>query len=513
MKTKQTAVASAAGPAARVVTPLAVGRVLSLAAAGLAAGLLSGCVNVDDSVSARPSELWKPPAEARRSLQTPAADNVRGIRAAEVTAGQSDSAHRLGSATATIGLNELDLTALIDIALENNPQTRISWFRAKASAASLGQAESGYYPWLTLGADITGLHTRNQTLPGTNNTFRYGPSLSLNWLLFNFGAREAQADAAREALFAANYGFNQSFQQVVRDVAVAYYQFYAAQAQVEASKAYLKNAETTAESAKKKLDSGLGNRPDYLRAFADVSSANARLQSNYADIEAARANLAAVLGVAVSDSLRVTAPVDIVNTDKAKLADQDVNKLIVQAISAKPSLLAAQALVRANEADLRAARAALWPEISLGATGSYYRFSGGTYPGNPQEQYSAGLAISWDIFQGFNRKYAISGARAQLRAEQETLRQAELDVISQVWTSYYAYRSSLRQVEAAEAAVEAQQDAYQAVKKGYESGINSLLDLLTSQQALDASQEQAINARANVGISLANLALATGSLE
>ena len=59
-------------------------------------------------------------------------------------------------------------------------------------------------------------------------------------------------------------------QQVVRYVAVAYYQFYAAQAQVEASEAYLKTAETTAQSAKKKLDSGLGNRPDYLRAQAEV---------------------------------------------------------------------------------------------------------------------------------------------------------------------------------------------------------------------------------------------------
>lgn len=465
------------------------------------AALLGGCVNVDESVSPRPSEQWRPPSQATGK----GGKGSDGRNWATV-------ATPFDSATATIGLHPLDLSALVDIALENNPQTRISWFRAKASAAALGQADSAYYPTANLGADVTFLHSRNATIPGTNNTTRYGPSLNINWLLFNFGGREAQVDSARESLYAANYNFNQAFQQVVRDVTVAYYNFYAAQAQVEATQAFLKNAEATADAANKKLKEGLGNRQDSLRAIAEVSSAQAQLQANYAQIEAARANLADTLGVVVSASLQVVTPE---NFDKARtdLLDQDVNKLIAEAMERKPALLAAQSLVRASEADVRAARAALWPEISVGGSGSYYRYTGGSYVDNPQEQYGIGVILNWNIFDGFNRRYAITRAEEELRAQRETLRQAELQVVSDIWTAYYAYRSSLRQVEATESAVTAQEQAYEAIKTGYASGINSLLDLLTSQQNLDTAREQNIDARANVGTSLANLALAIGSLN
>lgn len=482
---------------------LSVGRTALLLLGSCLAAALGGCVNVDESVSPRPSEPWRPSAEAAGR-----AGKDRSDTSAQDWVTVS-SAAGLGSATASIGLHPLDLPALVDIALENNPQTRIGWFRAKASAATLGQAESGYYPTATLGADVTFLHARNQTFGGTNNTTRYGPSLNINWLLFNFGNREAQADSAREALYAANYNFNQAFQQVVRDVTVAYYNFYAAQAQLEATRALIKNAEATADAADKKLREGLGNRQDSLRAIAQVSTAQAQLQSNYAQIESARASLADTLGVVVSESLQVVTPENF-GKEQTDLLDRDVNQLIVEAIERKPALLAAQSMVRASEADVRAARSALWPEISVGGSGSYYRYTGGTYVGNPQEQYGIGLILNWNIFDGFNRRYAIVKAEADLRAQRETLRQAELQVVSDVWTAYYAYRSSLRQVDATESAVKAQEEAYQAINKGYASGINSLLDLLTSQQSLDDAREQHINARANVGISLANLALALG---
>lgn len=530
----ETPFAATARADAAVAVPAATAllRGAKLLSATLAAAALAGCVNVDDSVSPRPSEQWRPSAQ-ERSAQN--ADNRKaGGKGSSLASGQDDwlaqeraaqgqggaaatGSVRTGgyparSATALAGMQPLDLAALVDIALENNPQTRISWFRAKAGAAGLGQAESTYYPYITLSGDLTRLHTRNVSTPGTDNTTRYGPSLNINWLLFNFGNREAQADAAREALYAANYNFNQAFQQAVRDVTVAYYNFYAAQSRVEASKAYLKNTEATEDAARKKLDSGLGNRQDYLRARAGVSTARAQLEGDYAAIEQARAALAQVLGIAVSDALQVKAPEQL-GAASASLVDQDVNRLIAQAVENKPELLAAQALVRSSEADVRAARAALWPELSIGASGSYYRYSGGSYIGNPAEQYGVGLILSWDIFQGFNKKYAIEKAQSELRAQQETLRQAELAAISSVWTAYYNYRSSLRQIEATEDAVQAQQEAYDAVSKGYGSGINSLLDLLTSQQSLDTAREQAIDARANVGISLANLALAIGSLE
>src|SRR5690606_1975898 len=108
--------------------------------------------------SARPGELWRAPKEAARRVD---AGGSGSVPARGVYLGSSDQQGGALSAAAAIGMEPFELTALVDIALENNPSTRISWHRARAAAAALGQTQSSFYPSATLGADITRLHTHN----------------------------------------------------------------------------------------------------------------------------------------------------------------------------------------------------------------------------------------------------------------------------------------------------------------------------------------------------------------
>jgi len=455
----------------------------------LACGLLTSCVNVDKEVARRPSELWKPPAEALPGQ----AVTVPGPRPSK--------------ASDMLGAGPVDLPTLLDIALENNPETRASWYQAKAAAAQYGQSQSPYYPEVTVSGRVGREYVKNDIAPGSNNFTTYGPSLEMSWLLFNFGKRSATADAARESLYAANFAYNQTYQDIVLQVITAYYNLHTANASLAATEASLENARATYDAANTRLETGLGNKQDMLRALADVKSVEAQLELDYADIEAARATLAAAVGIRVGEYLKIVPPEAPPSFEGI---DQDVSTMVAIALQQRPDILQAYAQTRAAEYDLEAAQADLWPELGVEMAGSMTEYDGRGY--NPTENFRAALVLEWDIFQGFNKKYAIENSRALLRQQQADVMAQKLEIVSNVWTFYFAFRSAIKQVDAAREALVAQQQAYDAISIGYETGINSLLDLLTAQQDLDTTRQLLVDSESNLANSIVNLANAVGTL-
>jgi len=95
----------------------------------------------------------------------------------------------------------ITLARAVERALCANPATRSAWLTARLRAAELGQAYSAYLP----GVSISGSASRNgdRTLPNDRSAWQLG--LDAQYLLYDFGGRAAQRDAA-EALLAAHAG-------------------------------------------------------------------------------------------------------------------------------------------------------------------------------------------------------------------------------------------------------------------------------------------------------------------
>ncbi len=85
------------------------------------------------------------------------------------------------------------LSELVNIAEENNPETRVAWENAKARAADLGIAESTLYP--TMAAAALAESSRTDIFFGpifqrqTVETF--SPVFLLDYIIFDFGRRSA----------------------------------------------------------------------------------------------------------------------------------------------------------------------------------------------------------------------------------------------------------------------------------------------------------------------------------
>src|SRR5215470_16392654 len=120
-------------------------------------------------------------------------------------------ARRLGESRVTLDPEKIySLAELIDFAETHNPETHLGWERARAQAAGLGIARGELYP--TLAAAALSQTRRYEILVGdrfVRQTVQdFDLALSLNYTVFDFGARSARVSAARADVLAANFAFN-----------------------------------------------------------------------------------------------------------------------------------------------------------------------------------------------------------------------------------------------------------------------------------------------------------------
>ena len=139
--------------------------------------------------------------------------------------------------------------------------------------------------------------------------------LQLNYLIFDFGARSARINEARQQLIAANLTFNRTFLDVLFETMRRYYQLLNAMGQREAAQVNFENAETVRKAVDARLTVGLATLPDALEARSAAAQANFTLQTAIGDVDIERGDLLSLLGAAPSDHLQVQPLAEIPTPD------------------------------------------------------------------------------------------------------------------------------------------------------------------------------------------------------
>jgi TolC family type I secretion outer membrane protein len=404
-------------------------------------------------------------------------------------------------------IQRLTLTDVIDYGLRNNPATRLAWANARAAAAAYGSERGAWLP--TIDADVTG--TRIQTAASQGRTAVrqsvFTPSLSLSYLLFDFGGRTGRIGAAEERAVAAAFTHNAAIQDVVLQIQVAYFQYLAARSLLEAQHTTLAEADANLEAAEERRRVGLATIADVLQARTAASQAQLDLQSTEGNLQTTRGALALALGIPANlpydvDSTAAGVPV-------AALADS-VDGLIAAALKGRPDLAAARSQAEAARAGIGEARSSLLPSLNLNATAG--RTYATTIP-NGANSYNVGVELSIPLFSGFSRQYDLRAAQFQAEAataRSEALRQ---QVVYQVFSAYYALQTSTRRVRTAEDLVASAQQSNDVALARYKAGVGTVLDLLAAQSALASARAQRVDARLNWSVSLAQLAHDAGVLD
>jgi outer membrane protein len=481
------------------------GRKLIVAAFGLAV-CASGCTYFAEQPEVYPEKFAA--AESDRAW-TPKSNEY-------VIPMQERPPRTLPEPHATRAGNQYDLPALIDVALSNNPDTRVTWEQARAAAAAYGVSRAPYYP--VVGTLVPGGYERSIfQLPGQNAVIRQWqitPMIDFTYILLDFGRRDAGAAAARAQLAAANFSFNRKLQDVVFATQRSFYSIGAAKAAVQAAEENVELAKTDDDAVSRRVDLGLATEPELLLSRQAVAQSQYDLASAHLLVREAQASMAVALGVAANT------PLDVPSLDSIPIPaglGSEVDQLIDTAVRSRPDLAAQVATLDARRAAVAQTKAQFYPTVGIG--GSYglqaweFKYDGTPNVDANQPQYTALLTINWDIFTGFKRLNDVRQAEAERDAAGAQLKSLEVDAISSVWRAYYEFQTALSRYEYAKALLSASQESYDANLDTYRQGLSTIVELLTADRDLANARYTIVQSRADLLTSSAAVAYAVGAIE
>jgi outer membrane protein len=369
----------------------------------------------------------------------------------------------------------LTLPELTEFALQNNPRTRQAWYAARAAAEVVGIERSDDLPQIS--AALTAGRSESSGQTGNQNPWltRYGPAISLSYLLYDFGAGDSRVKAAEYQALAATLAQNRVLQDVVLLVEQAYFRVLGVEQLVRANELFLKSVGTSLEATQRRREGGLATVADVYRAETQVAQGQLNLTRSLGELEKARGALASAIGLPVNASVRIQT---LESVPKISEITESMTNILNRAKASRPDLAAAEAQARAARATADATSKSGLPSFTINAA------SGRTfYPHDRPHSDSNSILLTMNIpiFTGFNQTYQVRQAEAraaQSEASRDVLyRQTELEV----WQAYYDVQTAAGGITTTEVQLRAAQQTAEATLARYQGGFGSLLDLITAQ--------------------------------
>jgi len=388
------------------------------------------------------------------------------------------------------------LQSLIAQALTNNRDLMAAAANVAAARERVTIQRAGQLPSVdaSAGASVSG------TGIGSNVSQSYNIGVVPNFEIDLFGRLRSLTEAERNRLFATEAGARAVRLALIADIASAWLGY-------AADSSLLKIAADTAASAEKsvnltrlRLEGGIAPRTDLRQAQQVLEGARADLADQRTAL-AQDVNLLQLLVGAPFDRSLLPASIDEAAPSIAELP-AGLNSYV---LLRRPDVVEAEYQLRAANAEIGAARAALFPRISLtGLLGLASTALTGLFSGDAF-RWSAGADAGYTIFQAGAGRANVRLTEAQRTAAvatyQRTIQQAFREVADAL-----ARRGTIGEsLRARNAQREAAADTYRLTQARYREGIESFLASLDAQRSYYAAQRQMVLSRLEAASNLVDL--------
>ena len=191
--------------------------------------------------------------------------------------------------------------------------------------------------------------------------------------------------------------------------------------------------------------------------------------------------------------------------------DPNLTSLVERAVASNLDLRQAEERIRQARASRRVITAGFWPTADATATLTRSRTPPSiTGPATMTNLFQSGLDAAWelDIFGGTRRN--IESADADIQAAVEDRRDVLVTLVSEVALNYVQLRGFQQEILIAEKNLKAQQNSAEVVRKRYEGGFVSALDLANADAQVATTLSQIPTLQASARQTINNIALLLG---
>ena len=381
-------------------------------------------------------------------------------------------------------------------ALQHNPALASARLAVKQAEEGVTIADAGYYPSLNATAGISRTETQalsplavvglgnGQTAYGTG----YSGGLQASWNLFNgFGSYFA-AVHARQLLAQAKAQYATASATLLLNLRMAFNQLLYDQKNVVLLKQISDRYHKDTLYEQLEFQSGQTARWTFLKSQSDEASFNWSLHQNDLNLKADQANLANFMGqdpstagnLAVDGTMASDVPPDEDAQDWARIA------------RTHPSVVAQQALVEVNRANLGQQYAVLYPSLNAQASAGY---SGGDTWGPDEFQATGSLNLSFNLFNGGGNLAAVHQAQAQLDGSRQDLQTLLNQLRAGLDKAWATYKADVDRLPTTVMATKAGAERFETVGILYTAGRDQYLDYEQAEQIYTSAQQQELSDR------------------
>jgi outer membrane protein, multidrug efflux system len=415
-----------------------------------------------------------------------------------------------GQAAADIGWRNFfvdpRLQRLIEIALKNNRDLRVSVLNIQQAQAQYRVARSSLFPTINAaGSEAKTRTPADLSLPGQELSTQYSVGLNASWELDFFGRIRSLKDQALDQYLATAQARKAAEIALVSQVADQYLTVLSYDDLLKVTEDTLKTAKESYRINKLQFDNGTGSELDLRQAQTVVEQANANYQAE-ARLRAQAVNaLVLLVGEPLPDDLPPGLPLG----DQDLLTDIPAG-LPSDLLTRRPDIMEAEENLLAANANIGAARAAFFPKISL--TGNFGTLSptlGGLFkPGSAAWGFTP--TITLPIFAGGENKANLDLAHVQKNIQIATYEKAIQTAFREVADGLAARGTYDEQIAALQRDTFAEQRRLDLSDLRYRNGVDSYLSVLTAQTGLYSAQQALISARVSRLTNLVDLYQALG---
>jgi outer membrane protein TolC len=408
-----------------------------------------------------------------------------------------------GQAPSTPGVTLDDAIRRAQVAQPSIVQAQGAVGRA---AAQFKASWGAYIPSLSLtssfGASFSDGPSRinqltGEVVSGASYAKNISNGLSASVDLFTGFRRGAQMGAARATEAAADAGLLDALYQVALSAKQTFFGALAANELVRVRQASLRRAEEQLSVSSAKLQAGSATRSDSLRSLVTLGNTRLQLLNALTTVATTEADLGRLVGM----DGRVRALPDSAYLRVVEIGDTTLIR--AEAENNSPRVRNVEAQADAARANLKASKSTWWPQLNL--SGRY------NLNGNDSQNYqffesrAVTLALSYPIFNGFQRNQSIVVASTNYDAALSTAADARRQVDAALTARLAELDAARAQIDITTTSLLAATEDLRVNQERYRVGAATIVDVLTSQEALSQAEVDVVQARYNYLVAKAQI--------
>jgi len=395
------------------------------------------------------------------------------------------------------GSQATTLDEAVRTALREHPRIKGAAAEQRATDREIRKARSGYFPSLDLRAAFGSEHTNIDQLHRSGNALgtlgKREASLVARQLLWDGMATRNQVMRSEALKEAATGNLLDTREAVAFEAVQAYLDVLRNQRLVELAEENVIRHRNILEDVRKRVRGGIGHKADLQQARGRLALAQSTLRARRGSLLQAQSAYERVVGTPPADLLQIAHEETGSLTSDGEIDPQRlqarIDRELAEAMERHPAIIGAEARLRAAEAELKLARSAYHPRITLEAAMTRDRGVSGVEGIRNTE--SLMLVTNWNLFRGGAdraNEQAVSERRIRALEEAADIRRK---VRENVQIAVEAKATSEARLGYLREHVSASEETLQAYKAQFNLGRRTLLDVLNAEIEL-------FNARSNL---------------